>query len=188
MQSSGLAPRLRRTASGAIAYAPRARLYHGTPPASAGVQSRLRTAAAPWQCLTRYITGWAQADPAMIAGAAIQGYRFNDPLVGVFAAQHLSRYFEFLHARFDHDGVRAQPVFLLRGPMEGCAEGEFIFFRESPQLGLTGIAHILVGPHGVMDETVAYDLNMATEMLHATATNEARRTVSDAPDDRQPDR
>jgi hypothetical protein len=49
--------------------------------------------------------------------------------------------------------------------MDGCTQGEFAFFREAPQLGLTGIARILVGPRGVMAETVSYDLNMATEML-----------------------
>ena len=103
----------------------------------------------------------------MIAGAATEGYRFHDPLVGMFTAQHLSRYFAFLHARFDHDGVRAQPAFYLRGPMDGCAQGECIFFREAPQLGLTGVARILVGPRGVMGETVAYDLNMATGMLRS---------------------
>jgi hypothetical protein len=113
----------------------------------------------------RYIAGWAQADPAMIAQAASDGYRFHDPLVGVFSRQRLSRYFEFLHARFDCAGTRAQPAFHLHGPMDDCAEGEFAFFREAPQLGLTGIARILVGARGVIAETVSYDLNMATEML-----------------------
>lgn len=109
----------------------------------------------------------------MIAGAAIDEYRFHDPLVGMFTGQRLSRYFEFLRAQFDCDGVRTQAAFYLRGPMDGCAQGEFTFFREAPQLGLIGIARILVGPRGVMAETVAYDLNMATEMLrspHVDAT------------------
>jgi len=121
----------------------------------------------------RYVTGWAQADPVLIAGAATEGYRFHDPLVGAFTGQRLSHYFEFLHARFDCDGVPAQPAFYLRGPIDGYAQGEFTFFREAPQLGLTGITRILVGPHGVMTETVAYDLNMATEILrssHSAAT------------------
>ena len=166
MQSTALAPRLRRKDSSAIAQPPGARLY-GAPAALSGVQSRLQTEAAPWRSLMQYLMGWAQADPAMIAGAAIDGYRFHDPLVGEFTAQRLSRYFEFLHAQFDCDGVRAQPAFYLRGPMDGCAHGEFAFFREAPQLGLTGIARILVGPHGVIAETVAYDLNMATETLRS---------------------
>jgi hypothetical protein len=167
VQSTGLALRLRRNASRAIARAPRARLYHEAPPASAGVPFGLQAEAAPWQCLTRYITGWAQADPAMIAGAAIEGYRFHDPLVGVFTAQHLCRYFAFLHTQFGCKGVRAQPVFHLHGPMDGSAQGEFTFFREAPQLGLTGIARVLLGPRGVIGETVAYDLNMATGMLRS---------------------
>jgi hypothetical protein len=103
----------------------------------------------------------------MIAGAAVDGYRFHDPLVGVFTGQRLSRYFEFLHAHFDCDGVRAQPAFHLRGPLDGYVQGEFTFFREAPQLGLTGIARILVGRRGVMAETVAYDLSMATELLRS---------------------
>ena len=85
----------------------------------------------------------------------------------MFAGQRLSRYFEFIHAQFDCDGVHAQPAFYLRGPMDGCAQGEFAFFREAPQLGLTGIARIFVGPRGVVAETVVYDLNMATEMLRS---------------------
>ena len=39
MQSTALAPRLRRNASRAIAHPPGARLYRGAPPASSGVQS-----------------------------------------------------------------------------------------------------------------------------------------------------
>ena len=167
MQSTALAPRLRRDASRAIAQPPGTRLYQGALPASSGVQSGFQIEAAAWKSLMRYITGWAQADPAMIAGAAIEGYRFHDPLVGVFTGQRLSGYFEFLHAQFDCDGVRAQPAFYLRGPMDGCAHGEFAFFREAPQLGLTGIGRILVGPRGVIAETVAYDPNMATEMLRS---------------------
>ena len=173
MQSTALAPRLRRSASRAIALAPGARQYHGAPPASSGVQSGLQTEGAPWPFLVRYITGWSQANPAMIAGAVIDGYRFHDPLVGEFTGQRLSHYFEFLHAQLECDGVRAQPAVYLHGPMDGCAQGEFTFFREAPQLGLTGIASITVGPRGVKTETVAYDLNMATEMLrgpHSDAT------------------
>ena len=168
MSSTALAPRLRRNASRAIANPPGARLYRGAL-GSSGAQSE----GAPWRSLVRYITGWAQADPAMIAGAAIDEYRLHDPLVGVFTGQRLSGYFEFLHAQFDCDGVRAQPAFYLRGPLDGCAQGEFAFFREAPQLGLTGIARILVGTRGVIAESVAYDLNMATEMLrrpHIDAT------------------
>ena len=119
----------------------------------------------------RYITGWAQADPAMIAGASIDRYHFHDPLVGMFTSQRLFRYFEFLHERFGCDGVLAQPAFYLRGPMDGCVQGEVAFFREAPHLGLTGVTRILVGAHGVMTEIVAYDLNMATEILRSPRIN-----------------
>ena len=163
MQSTALARQLRRNASRAIAYPPGTRLHDGRRLAPSGFQIQ----AGPWrQSLMRYVTGWAQADPAMIAGAAIDGYRFHDPLVGVFTGQHLSRYFEFLHARFACDNFPAQPAFHLHGPMDG-GEGEFAFFREAPQFGLTGVARVLVGAHGVMAETVAYDLNMATEILRS---------------------
>ena len=105
----------------------------------------------------------------MIAGVTADGYRFHDPLVGMFSRQRLSRYFALLHAQFDCAGVRAQPAFYLCGPMDGGAAGEVTFFREAPQLGLTGVARILIGPRGVMAETVSYDLNMATEMLRGAA-------------------
>jgi hypothetical protein len=158
MRSTALAPRLRRNGSRAIVQ----------PPASSWVQSGLRTQAAPWpQPLMRYVTGWAQADPGMIAGDVADEYRFHDPLVGVFIAPRLSRYFELLDARFASDGVRAQPAFYLHGPMDGSGQGEFAFFREAPQFGLTGTARILVGRRGVIAETVAYDLNMATELLRS---------------------
>ena len=126
MSTTAFAPRLRRSAFGAIARSRGARLC--LPPASSRVQSGLpiEAAALPLS-LARYIAGWAQADPAMIAGAAIDGYRFHDPLAGAFTAQRLSCYFEFLHARFDCAGAPAQPAFHLRGPMDGCAQGLFAF-------------------------------------------------------------
>ena len=166
MHSTPPTPRHSRH-SRAIAHLLDARLYRGTPLPVSRIQSGLHTKAAPWRFLVRYISGWAQADPTMIAGAAIDGYRFHDPLVGVFTGQRLSCYFKLIHAQFECDGVQAQPAFYLRGPMDGCTQGEFAFFREAPQLGLTGIARILVGPRGVMAETVAYDPNMATETLRS---------------------
>ena len=39
------------------------------------------------------------------------------------------------------------------------------FFREAPRLGLSGISVITLGAHGVIAECVAYDLNLATEVL-----------------------
>src|SRR5689334_23076428 len=128
MQSTALAPRLRRNTSRPIVRPPGDRLYHTVRLTSAEVQSELELKAAPWRFVTQYIKGWAQADPSMIAGAAIDGYRFYDPLVGVFTEQRLSPYFEFLRTRFARDGVRAQPAFYLHGPMDGCTQGEFMFF------------------------------------------------------------
>src|SRR5262245_28230722 len=130
MQSTALAVRLRRTASRRIAHPPGASRYDGAPAASSAVQPGLQIEDSWRQCLTRYIKGWAHADPAMIAGATVDGYRFHDPLVGSFTAQRLSRYFDFLHARFACDGVPAQPTFHLHGPMDRCVRGEFAFFRE----------------------------------------------------------
>jgi hypothetical protein len=43
--------------------------------------------------------------------------------------------------------------------------GELQFWREAPRLGLTGTSLITMGPHGVMSERVAYDLNLASEQL-----------------------
>ena len=173
VQSTALAQRLRRNASHPIARADGTRLYLEVRPAWSWIETGLQAEAAPCRFLVRYIRGWAHADPAMIAEAAIDRYHFHDPLVGEFSGDRLSSYFEFLHTRFDCDGVRAQPAFHLRGPMDGCVPGKFAFFREAPYLGLTGIARILVGTRGVISETVAYDLNMATELLrrpHIDAT------------------
>jgi hypothetical protein len=173
MQSTALASRLRHKASDAIPHALGARLYDVAPPASLAIESRPQTEAAPWRrSLLQYITGWAQADPAMIAGAVIEEYRFHDPLVGMFTGKRLPRYFALLDARFAA-GLRAQAAFYLHGPMDGCVQGELVFFREAPQLGLTGIARILIGTRGVMAETVAYDLNMATELLRGPHSDAA---------------
>ena len=40
------------------------------------------------------------------------------------------------------------------------------FWREAPRIGLTGVAWIEIGELGVSAESVAYDLNMASELLH----------------------
>src|SRR5690348_14730223 len=116
VQSTALAPRLRSNiAQSAARYA--------SPAPAASAQYEFQTQAALWQSLTRYIEGWGQADPKMIARAAADGYRFHDPLVGVFSRQRLARYFTFLHARFDCPGVPSQPTFYLHGPMDGRAAG-----------------------------------------------------------------
>ena len=165
MQSIALVSRLRRDAR-AFTHPIGARLRR-PPPVAPRIPDMPQTEAASWRLLMQYIRGWATADPATIARATVDGYRFRDPLVGVFSRQRLSRYFEFLHAQFDCAAVRAQPMFHLHGPMDESIQGEFAFFREAPQLGLTGIARILVGQRGVMAETVTYDLSMATELLRS---------------------
>ena len=43
------------------------------------------------------------------------------------------------------------------------------FWREAPALGLTGVARIAVTPKGIVADAVAYDLNMATEVLRGSA-------------------
>jgi hypothetical protein len=165
MQSIAVSPRLSRNASHRIARQPDVRLFDRRLPALSVVKTGAEAQAAQLRWwLMQYLMGWAQADPALIARAAIDGYRFNDPLVGAFSGQHLSRYFEILHRRFARDGVPVQPAFYMNGPMDGC-QGTFAFFREAPQLGLTGVTHIEVSTRGVIAETVAYDLNMSTERL-----------------------
>jgi hypothetical protein len=43
------------------------------------------------------------------------------------------------------------------------------FWREAPRIGLTGITRIEVGEHGVISERVAYDLNLASDLLRRTS-------------------
>jgi hypothetical protein len=42
---------------------------------------------------------------------------------------------------------------------------ELQFWREAPRIGLTGVAEIEIGERGVVAERVAYDLNLASDML-----------------------
>jgi len=48
--------------------------------------------------------------------------------------------------------------------MDVCSNG-LQFWREAPRIGLTGIARIEVGERGVSADCVAYDLNMASDLL-----------------------
>lgn len=116
--------------------------------------------------LNYYFEGWAEADPAMILDAVAPDYRFYDPLVGLFARASLPRYFTLLQERFVRAGTtsRRDLAFVLRGPLSGPAQ-ERQFWREAPRVGLTGIAHIVVGPRGIVAERVAYDLNLASDLL-----------------------
>ena len=121
--------------------------------------------------LVRYLEGWAEADVAEIIAATASGYRFCDPLVGSFLQQSLQDYFSVLRDRLSRGGAirRVDVGFFLRGPMDTPSPpGEFMFWREAPRIGLTGISKIKLGDQGVTADTVAYDLNLATELLRST--------------------
>ena len=42
---------------------------------------------------------------------------------------------------------------------------ELQFWREAPRIGLTGVAEIEIGEQGITAERVAYDLNLASDIL-----------------------
>jgi hypothetical protein len=115
--------------------------------------------------LDTYSEGWAEADADMILSATAPTYCFNDPLVGRFARMSLPLYFFLLHEKFARAGAmkRHDVAFNLRGPMIGTYGR--VFWREAPALGLTGTSEIVVGPHGIVSERVAYDLNLACGQL-----------------------
>jgi hypothetical protein len=118
--------------------------------------------------LARYLEGWAEANPAKILDATDVGYCFHDPLVGFYSRRSLSEYFERLRARFARSGAisRQDLSFQLRGPMDRLSpHDELEFCREAPRIGLTGISRIKAGPRGVLAESVAYDLNLASDVL-----------------------
>ena len=116
--------------------------------------------------LDYYVRGWAEADPVRILEATAPNYHFHDPLVGLFSRQSLAHYFEMLRGKCARAGAieRCDLAFVLRGPMRG-SNGSQQFWREAPRIGLTGIAQIVVGPYGVITERVAYDLNLASDLL-----------------------
>lgn len=118
--------------------------------------------------LDTYFEGWAEADADLILGVTAPNYYFHDPLVGRFARASLPRYFTLLHERFAHAGAmkRRDVAFILRGPVVGTHGLQF--WREAPGIGLTGMSEIVVGPHGIVAERTAYDLNMACGQLRRT--------------------
>ena len=78
-------------------------------------------------------------------------------------------------ARFAGAGAVAAKdlAFFIRGPMDGpLSRGRLKFFREAPRLGLTGITFITIGEHGVIAESVAYDLNLALAVHQRRAPTE----------------
>ena len=113
--------------------------------------------------LDTYFEGWADADADLILSATAPNYCFHDPLVGRFARVSLPRYFTLLHEKFARTGAmkRRDVAFILRGPMIHGQQ----FWREAPALGLTGTSEIILGPHGIVSESVAYDLNLACGQL-----------------------
>jgi hypothetical protein len=113
--------------------------------------------------LDTYFEGWADADADLILSATAPNYCFHDPLVGRFARVSLPRYFTLLLEKFARAGAmkRRDVAFILRGPMIHGQQ----FWREAPALGLTGTSEIILGPHGIVSERVAYDLNLACGQL-----------------------
>jgi hypothetical protein len=124
-----------------------------------------------WTCvLDRYLAGWIEADPDQIIAATEPGYRFYDPLVGQFSRRSLPTYFKHLQARFASVGASGEReyAFCFRGPMDApLHRGQRDYFREAPALGLTGVATISIGERGVVAECVAYDLNLASDVLRS---------------------
>jgi hypothetical protein len=121
--------------------------------------------------LDRYREGWSEANSAKILDATAPGYRFCDPFVGSFSQQSLHEYFDLLQDRLSRVGPirRLDIAFVLRGPMDRSSRpSELQFWREAPRIGLTGVTQIEVGERGVIAESVAYDLNLASDVLCRT--------------------
>ena len=123
----------------------------------------------PWRsAVDQYLAGWAEADPIKIIAATAPGYRLDDPLVGLFTRWSLPQYFDELQVRLAAGGTLAPRdlAFVLHGPMEQSSSRLGLqFWREAPRLGLTGVATIKVGERGVIAETTAYDLTLASDLL-----------------------
>jgi hypothetical protein len=102
-----------------------------------------------------------------ILDATAPSYRFTDPFVGSFDRRSLHKYFDLLKDRLSCTGAisRRELAFFLRGPMKLRSHNELQFWREAPRIGLTGVAEIEIGERGVAAERVAYDLNLASDIL-----------------------
>ena len=127
--------------------------------------------------LDLYLEGWAQANPHTILAATAHDYRFDDPLVGAFSRRTLPVYFAHLQAKFGSAGaITAQDLaFFIHGPLDGLhRRGRQEFFREAPRIGLTGITVITIGERGIISERVAYDLNLASDVLRNPAREMCR--------------
>src|SRR5262245_7273067 len=128
---------------------------------------RVRDQANPTSPLNRYIKGWAQTDLEKILDATAPNYRFTDPFVGSFDGRSLHKYFDLLKDRLSCSGAigRRELAFFLQGPMKLRSHKELQFWREAPRIGLTGVSEIEIGERGVAAERVAYDLNLASDIL-----------------------
>ena len=117
--------------------------------------------------LNRYIEGWVQIDLEKILDATAPSYRFTDPFVGSFDGRSLHKYFDLLQDRLSCTGAisRRELAFFLQGPMQLRSHKELQFWREAPRIGLTGVTEIEIGERGVAAERVAYDLNLASDIL-----------------------
>jgi hypothetical protein len=115
-----------------------------------------------------YLKGWAEANFAKIPAATTPDYRFHDPFVGSFSRWSLHEYFDLVLDRLCCAGAISRPdiAFFLWGPMDS-RPGQLQFWREAPRIGLTGITQIEIAERGVIAESVAYDLNVASHMLRA---------------------
>ncbi len=118
--------------------------------------------------LDDYIEGWAEPDLDKLIKATARCYLFTDPSVGVFTPRSLSDYFKLLRAKFAVAGAVRQGdfAFVLRGPIDGVpGQPTQRFWREAPRLGLTGTADIKISEDGIIADSVAYDLNLALDVL-----------------------
>jgi hypothetical protein len=103
-----------------------------------------------------------------ILDATVSRYRFRDPFVGIFSRHSLHEYFDLLQDRLSRAGTIRQPdiAFLLHGPMDRPSHLSGLqFWREAPRIGLTGVSQIEVGERGVIAESVAYDLNLESDLF-----------------------
>jgi hypothetical protein len=116
-----------------------------------------------------YLEGWAEPNLAKILAATSPGYHFHDPLVGCFSRTSLHEYFDRVQDRLSRLGaITLQDMaFFLSGPMD-ARPNELQFWREAPRIGLTGVALIEIGELGVRAESVAYDLNVTSDLLRRT--------------------
>jgi hypothetical protein len=129
---------------------------------------RARDQASRTSPLDCYLEGWAETNLDKILDATATGYRFCDPLVGSFSRWSLHEYFDLLQDKLSRAGVIRRPdiAFILSGPMDRPSSLRgFQFSREAPRIGLTGVSQIEVGERGVIAENVAYDLNLASDVL-----------------------